>query len=78
MKLDLSSFEKSIISLKKAILDHDNLPDDEYIKDACIQRFEYTYELSWKMLKRYLEMIESTPEEIDALSFASLIKLLKY
>lgn len=74
MKLDLSSFEKAIISLKKAILDHDKLPEDEYIRDACIQRFEYTYELSWKMLKRYLEMTEPTPEEIDALSFASLIR----
>ena len=26
----------------------------EYIRDATIQRFEFTYELAWKTLKAYL------------------------
>jgi nucleotidyltransferase substrate binding protein (TIGR01987 family) len=74
MKLDLSALAKAVISLKRALDERKKLPDDEYIRDACIQRFEYTYELSWKMLKRYLEMTVPTPEEIDAMSFASLIR----
>lgn len=28
---------------------------DEYIRDAAIQRFEYTFELSWKTMKRILK-----------------------
>ena len=30
-------------------------PDDDIVIDATIQRFEFTYELSWKLMKAYLE-----------------------
>lgn len=33
------------------------LEANEYIYDATIQRFEFTYELAWKLLKAYLEHI---------------------
>ncbi len=49
-KIILSPFAKAITSLKKAL----NQPRNEYTRDATIQRFEYTYELSWKLLKRVL------------------------
>lgn len=41
-------------------------PEDEFIRDSVIQRFEFTYELAWKMLKLRLslENIEAkTPRE---------------
>lgn len=31
-------------------------PKDEFIRDAAIQRFEFTFELTWKTLKVYLEL----------------------
>lgn len=46
----LSPLRKAITSLKKAL----EQPLNEFTRDATIQRFEYTYELSWKTLKRYL------------------------
>lgn len=49
--LILSPFEKALASLE-AIL---KLPKDDIVRDATIQRFEYTYELAWKMIKRHLE-----------------------
>ena len=50
-KLDIAPFSKALTSLKKVLkLD----ANDEVVRDAAIQRFEYTYELSWKMMERHI------------------------
>ena len=51
------------------------LPLDPIIRDSTIQRFEYTYELAHKMLKRFLKMNAANPHDIDALSFKELVRL---
>ena len=72
--LDLSSLKKAIISLEEAVHEFHIQTANSFIRDACIQRFEYTYELTHKMLKRYLEMSEAQREEIDQMSFPTLIR----
>ena len=52
MKLDFSSLKKAVKSLGKAIARTQKAPSDEELRDAVIQRFEYTYELACKMMKR--------------------------
>jgi len=47
----------------------------EQLRNSVIQCFEFTYELSWKMLKRYLEATEASPAELDLATFQSLIRL---
>lgn len=47
---------------------------DEQIRDGLIQRFEFTYELSHKTLKRYLETISPSPDLIDKMAFADMIR----
>ena len=47
-------FEKALNQLIKAL----NEPKSEYLRDACIQRFEFTYELAWKTLKQYLASLD--------------------
>ena len=74
MKLDLSSLEQALHSLKIALREW-NRASSPFVKDSCIQRFEYTYELSHKMLKRTLERMSPSPEEIDRLSFQDLVRL---
>ena len=62
MKLDLSSLRKAIESLEKTLkvagssltagLDNDT---KDAIRSGAIQNFEFTYELCWKFMRRWLE-----------------------
>jgi nucleotidyltransferase substrate binding protein (TIGR01987 family) len=72
--LYLTSLEKALSSLERAIERSQKVPEDEEIRDCVIQRFEYTYELSWKMLKRQLKIDSQTPASIDAMAFKEMIR----
>ena len=54
-KLDLTSLRKALTILQKAIERYGREPEDEEVRDRVIQRFEYTYELCWKMLSKELQ-----------------------
>ena len=58
LKIDLGPLEKAYLSLKKAT----EKEKDEFIRDSVIQRFEFTFELSWKTLKRYFEWNQKLSE----------------
>jgi len=73
--LDLTSFTKALATLEEALDAYEKDPKNTFIRDACIQRFEYSYELSHKMLRRYLEMTEPTTTVVNDSSFPSLIRL---
>ena len=49
-------------------------PKNECIRDAVIQRFEYTYELCWKFIKRDLTE-DSGAEAINMLSRRDLFRI---
>jgi nucleotidyltransferase substrate binding protein (TIGR01987 family) len=72
--LDLSSLQKALASLERAATRALGATDDEELRDATIQRFEYTYELAWRMLKRHLEHVVPDPARIDTLSFRELLR----
>jgi nucleotidyltransferase substrate binding protein (TIGR01987 family) len=80
MKIDFSSLASAIGQLEKSLKyagsDIAQQDDElfEQLRNSVIQCFEFTYELSWKMLKRYLEETAATPEEIDAGTFQNLIR----
>lgn len=76
MPIDLSiaPFEKAIVSLEQALDRHAQDTSDDLIRDACIQRFEFTYELAHKMLKRFLEATSANPDEFDNMAFQDLIR----
>ena len=73
--LDLSPFESALTSLEKAVIRSQKETEDDMIRDSVIQRFEYSYELAWKMLKRQIEKDAATPAAIDAMSFNDLIRV---
>ena len=50
MTLIITPLEKALTALAEAL----SAPKTDLNRDASIQRFEYSFELSWKLLKRYL------------------------
>jgi nucleotidyltransferase substrate binding protein (TIGR01987 family) len=73
--IELSAFEKALASLVRVYLRSQRETTDEDIRDACIQRFEYTYELAFKMLKRTLAQNLPSSEELDQMGFRDVIRL---
>jgi nucleotidyltransferase substrate binding protein (TIGR01987 family) len=74
MKLDLTSFAKALGRLAEGLDRYRRDTGDTQIRDGLIQRFEFTYEISHKMLKRYLESVSANPADFDTISFADLIR----
>lgn len=81
MNIDFSSLASAIGQLEKSInysrsdLAQKDTELFEQLRNSVIQCFEFTYELSWKMLKRYLEDTAAHPEEIDTSTFQNLIRI---
>ena len=46
-----TDLKKSLAKLEQAIAE----PESELIRDATIQRFEFTFELSWKLMATLLQ-----------------------
>lgn len=74
MALDLSSLRKALASLERGIDRAHAAPHDEELRDAVIQRFEYSFELCWKMLRRHLEQVVAHPGAVDQWSFRELMR----
>jgi nucleotidyltransferase substrate binding protein (TIGR01987 family) len=74
MNLDLTSLKKALSSLQEVLNELNKDKTNEFVKDAAVRRFEYTFELSYKMLRRFLEMSETDRQEIKAMSFADIIR----
>ena len=74
MKLDTTSLGNAVRRLREGLARCEREPADEQIRDGLIQRFEFTYELSYRMLSRYLKVIAASPDEIERMPFADLIR----
>lgn len=74
MQLDFSAFVKAVTRLEEGLARYNQDRDDAQIRDGLIQRFEFTYDLAHKMLRRQLESVSANPDQVDRLSFADLIR----
>lgn len=75
MQLDLTALRHALASLERGLVRYRQAPKDEELRDACIQRFEYCFELSWKMVKRRLELDISNSAEVDGYSKRTLFRV---
>ncbi len=73
-KSDLSRSIELFVQAVQRLAEACARPEDPFIRDAVIQRFEFSYELAWKLLKRKLagEGIEvGTPRQAIQQSVAA-------
>lgn len=59
----MGEYRKALKRLREAVM----APDSELKPDAVIQRFEFCYEMAWKLIKLYLEgkgTLVNSPREI--------------
>jgi nucleotidyltransferase substrate binding protein (TIGR01987 family) len=81
MALDLSSLQKAVMSLERALnvaapdrLKEMTADQQEVIRAGVIQNFELAYELCWKFVKRWLET-NLSPMIADGVTRRELFRL---
>jgi len=76
--LDLTDYANAVASLERSVTSYKTETEGEYkevLRDSSIQRFEYVFEFSHKILRRYLSWHVPMPQvRVSELSFAELVR----
>jgi nucleotidyltransferase substrate binding protein (TIGR01987 family) len=73
-QLDISTLVNAVERLREGLERHQRELGDDQIRDGLIQRFEFTYELSHRVLRRYLRHVAASPDAFDQMPFQELIR----
>ena len=74
IQLDLTPLDNAIARLDEGWTRYQRDVSDIQIRDGLIQRFEFTYEISHKMLRRFLELTSANTAEFDGMAFQDMIR----
>lgn len=74
MSLDFSPLTNAVARLDEGLARFALDESDAQIRDGLIQRFEFTYDLAHKFLRRVLEAGSANPDEVDRMTFPALIR----
>jgi nucleotidyltransferase substrate binding protein (TIGR01987 family) len=66
--------EKALATLKEAWHEYPKDMSNTFVRDSVTQRFEYIFELSRKILRRFLAESESSRAEVMELMYNDLIR----
>ena len=72
--MDITPLANAVIQLHSAIEEQALEPHRVLLRSGLIQTFEYTFELSHKMIRRYLARTEPDPDQVAKLTFEGLIR----
>ncbi|NYF80120.1 HI0074 family nucleotidyltransferase substrate-binding subunit [Granulicella arctica] len=72
--LDVTPLASAIRQFGSALEEYGREPERTLLRDGLIQRFEFTYSLCERMLRRFLEAASGGGEDVDAMSFPALIR----
>lgn len=65
--------DEALVIYERELANHTAPEVQAMLRDATIQRFEFTFEVAWKTLKRYLE--EYSLEQVDRMTNRQLFRL---
>lgn len=78
--LDLSPLERAIAQLEESLdFANSELAQSDprlyrQFRAAAIQAFEFTYELSFRMLRRHIELTADNPAQVDEMAFTDVTR----
>lgn len=73
--IDYTALNKAVHTLRIIVVEMEKSPDNDIVRDTAIQRFEYTFELCWKFLRRKLEQLQQDDVEIRHASKKDLFRM---
>jgi nucleotidyltransferase substrate binding protein (TIGR01987 family) len=74
--LDIGPLVNEVERLREGLERHRREPDDDQLRDGLMQRFEFTYELSNRMLRRYPRQVAASPDAVGQMLFQDMIRSL--
>lgn len=81
MKLDISPLENAISQIEESLAFANSAEAKAnprlflQFRAAAIKAYEFTYELSWKTIKRFIEVTGPSEAQTDVTNFKDLIRL---
>lgn len=72
--LDFTALENSVYRLKEVVEKYKENENDTIVRDSLIQRFEFTYSISLKLLRRYFMERAFFVDDINSLSFNDMVR----
>lgn len=73
-KLNLTAFSNAVLTLSEALDEYEKDTSNTFVRDSCIQRFEYCYDMSKKILIKYMKSISDDPMEVDREKLSNIIR----
>jgi len=73
-KLDITSLENALKRLGEVITRYQNDMSDDAVRDSVIQRFEFTYSIALKTLRKFLIDRAFVVEDVNQMSFNDMIR----
>lgn len=72
--VDLELFGRALFQLRDALDALEADPNNPYVRDSVVKRYEFTYELGVRSLARYLQTSSFSSVEVEDLSFQGIIR----
>ncbi len=72
--VDLELFGRALAQLHTALAALDAEPENPFIRDSVVKRYEFTYELALRSLSRYLQTSAFSSVEVEDLTLQGVVR----